>query len=67
MKSQTVEAARKWIKDARRVVALTGAGRDTLRRANQAGEEAERRFLSPLDPGEQELFKKVLRALLSGP
>ena len=48
------------------VVALTGTGGDTLRRANQAGEEAERRFLSPLDAGEQELFKKVLRALLSG-
>ena len=48
------------------VVALTGAGRDTLRRANQAGAEAERRFLSPLAPGEQETFKKALRALLSG-
>ena len=47
------------------VVALTGAGRDTLRRANQAGAEAERRFLGPLDAGEQETFKKALRALLS--
>jgi len=48
------------------VVALTGTGRDALRRANQAGQEAERRFLSPLAPGEQEMFKKALRALLSG-
>lgn len=48
------------------VVALTGTGRDTLRRANQARQEAERRFLSPLGPGEQELFKQALRALLSG-
>ena len=48
------------------VVALTGAGRDTLRRANQAGAEAERRFLSPLGAGEQETFRKALRALLSG-
>jgi DNA-binding MarR family transcriptional regulator len=48
------------------VVGLTGAGRDTLRRANQAGQEAERRFLSPLPAGEQELFKNALRALLSG-
>ena len=48
------------------VVALTGSGRDTLGRANKAGAEAERRFLSPLAPGEQETFKKALRALLSG-
>ena len=48
------------------VVALTGSGRDTLGRANKAGAEAEWRFLSPLAPGEQETFKKALRALLSG-
>ena len=48
------------------VVVLTEAGRDTLRRANLAGQEAERRFLSPLAPGEQELFRTALRVLLSG-
>jgi DNA-binding MarR family transcriptional regulator len=48
------------------VVELTGTGRDTLRRANQAGEEAERLFLGPLSGEEAELFKKALRTLIFG-
>ncbi|MGH3158256.1 MAG: MarR family winged helix-turn-helix transcriptional regulator [Streptosporangiaceae bacterium] len=48
------------------VVELTGAGRDAVGRANQAADEAERIFLSPLPADERERFMVALRALLSG-
>jgi DNA-binding MarR family transcriptional regulator len=46
------------------VVELTGAGRDILRRANQAAGEAERIFLSPLPADERDRFIAALRVLL---
>lgn len=46
------------------VVELTDAGQDITRQATQAGEQAERTFLSPLSASEAEQFKKTLRALL---
>jgi DNA-binding MarR family transcriptional regulator len=49
------------------VVELTAPGRDTLRDATRAGDDAERRFLAPLtEPAAQQL-KDALRALLSQP
>ena len=47
------------------VVELTGAGRETLRLANEAAGEAEQVFLSPLSPEERDQFITALRALLS--
>jgi DNA-binding MarR family transcriptional regulator len=45
------------------VVELTAAGRDTLRRATKAGDDAERRFLAPLtEPAAQQL-KDALQTL----
>ena len=45
------------------VVELTAAGRDTLRRATKAGDDAERRFLAPLtEPAAQQL-KDALHTL----
>jgi DNA-binding MarR family transcriptional regulator len=49
----------------RNVVELTGAGRDTLRRATGAAEQAERAFLGPLSEDEARQFRKALRALLA--
>ena len=51
----------------RNVVELTDLGQDITRQAAQAGEQAERMFLSPLSAGEAEQFKKTLRALLCNP
>jgi DNA-binding MarR family transcriptional regulator len=48
----------------RNVVELTDAGQDITRRAAQAGEQAERAFLSPLSADEAQQLKKALRALL---
>jgi len=48
------------------VVELTDVGRDTLRRASRAGEEAEQLFLSPLSADETERFREALHSLLSG-
>lgn len=49
------------------VVELTAPGRDTLRDATRAGDDAERRFLAPLtEPAAQQL-KEALRTLLSQP
>jgi DNA-binding MarR family transcriptional regulator len=49
------------------VVELTAPGRDTLRDATQAGDDAERRFLAPLtEPAAQQL-KDALRAVLTQP
>ena len=45
------------------VVALTETGRDTLRRASQAGDEAERRFLATLSAGEAAGLRQALRAV----
>jgi DNA-binding MarR family transcriptional regulator len=49
------------------VVELTGAGRDTLHRATEAAERAERAFLGPLSEDEARQFRKALRALLAEP
>ena len=46
------------------IVELTGAGRDTLRRAGQAAAGAERRFLTPLATPEAERLKNALLALI---
>lgn len=48
------------------VVELTDAGRDTVRQASGAAALAEEAFLRPLSPGEAELFRKFLRALVDG-
>jgi DNA-binding MarR family transcriptional regulator len=45
------------------VVALTEAGRTTLRHASRAGDEAERRFLSALPGDEAAQIKVALRAI----
>ncbi|MGH6654295.1 MAG: MarR family winged helix-turn-helix transcriptional regulator [Actinocrinis sp.] len=48
----------------RNVVALTAHGRDTVKKATRASEEAEREFLKPLGQGAGPQFKAVLRALI---
>jgi DNA-binding MarR family transcriptional regulator len=45
------------------VVTLTEAGRATVRKASSAGEQAERRFLSPLSDDETARLKEALRAV----
>jgi DNA-binding MarR family transcriptional regulator len=52
-------------KDRRKnVVELTAPGRDTLRDATQAGDDAERRFLTPLtEPAAQQLKDALLKLL----
>jgi DNA-binding MarR family transcriptional regulator len=52
-------------KDRRKnVVELTAPGRDTLRDATQAGDDAERRFLAPLtEPAAQQLKDALLKLL----
>ena len=47
------------------LVELTGAGHDTRRRATQASEDAERRFLAALDGDDAKRLKQALRALIS--
>jgi len=49
------------------VVELTAAGRDTLRDATQAGDDAERRFLAPLTKPAAQQLKDALRTLLTQP
>jgi DNA-binding MarR family transcriptional regulator len=49
----------------RNVVALTAAGHDTLRRAVQASDEAERRFLAPLARPAAEQLKRALQNVLA--
>lgn len=52
-------------KDRRRnVVVLTKAGRDTLRDASQASDEAERRFLAPLAESAAQQLKRSLRKVI---
>lgn len=46
------------------VVELTVVGRDTLDRATEAGEDAERRFLAPLSGPAARQLKDALRALI---
>jgi DNA-binding MarR family transcriptional regulator len=46
------------------VVELTAVGRDTLERATEAGEDAERRFLAPLGGPAARQLKDALRALI---
>jgi DNA-binding MarR family transcriptional regulator len=47
------------------LVELTGTGHDTRRRASQASEDAERRFLAALDGDDAKRLKQALRALIS--
>jgi DNA-binding MarR family transcriptional regulator len=49
----------------RNVVELTAAGRDTLRDATRASDEAERRFLAPLSQPAAERFREALQQLLA--
>jgi DNA-binding MarR family transcriptional regulator len=49
----------------RNVVELTEDGRDTLRRATEAGDDAERRFLASLTPTAAGQLRDALRALTS--
>lgn len=49
----------------RNVVALTDAGRDTLRRATEASNKAEQRFLAPLTRAAGENLKQSLARLIA--
>jgi DNA-binding MarR family transcriptional regulator len=51
----------------KKVVELTARGQDTRRRATQASEDAERRFLAALDDDDAKRLKEALRALIGGP
>jgi hypothetical protein len=48
-------------------VELNARGQDTHRRATQASEDAERRFLAALDDDDAKRLKEALRALIGGP
>ena len=48
----------------RNVVALTADGRDVLRRATKASDEAERRFLAPLSRTAAEQLRRALRQVV---
>ncbi|MER5650158.1 MarR family transcriptional regulator [Streptosporangium sp. NPDC002524] len=47
----------------RNVVELTEHGKDTVRRATQASDEAERSLLSPLSPPDQKRFRDALQLI----
>ena len=49
----------------RNVVDLTDHGRDTLRRATQASDEAERALLVPLSPQDQQRLRDALRLIVA--
>lgn len=51
----------------RNVVELTDAGRDTLRRATEAGDKAERAFLAPLSPQAAQQLRNSLHTLVTHP
>ena len=51
----------------RNTVQLTPVGQDCLRRAEQAREEMERRFLAPLAPADAEQLVRALRTLVAAP
>jgi len=58
-------AVRAHAEDRRRnLIELTEAGRDTLRRADDASRDAERRFLAPLSARDAGQLKAVLLALI---
>lgn len=50
----------------RNVVALTDAGRATLREATAASDAAEARLLAVLDDGDEERFRELLRRVVAG-
>jgi DNA-binding MarR family transcriptional regulator len=50
----------------RNVVELTSAGRDTLKRAARAGDEAEARFLAPLSARAAGQLRDALRTIVTG-
>ena len=47
----------------KRVVVLTDAGREMLRRAREVAERSVDATLAPLDPGERETLRRLLRKL----
>ena len=51
----------------RNVVELTDAGRDTLRRAAKANDDAEREFLTPLSAQAAQQLRDSLQALVIRP
>ncbi len=51
----------------RNVVELTDTGRETLRRATEASDEAERAFLAPLTPQAAQQLRTSLRTLVTHP
>jgi DNA-binding MarR family transcriptional regulator len=51
----------------RNVVELTNAGKDTLRRAIKASDDAERRFLAPLSPQAAEQLRISLQTIVIHP
>jgi DNA-binding MarR family transcriptional regulator len=51
----------------RNTVQLTPTGQDCLRRAEQAREEMERRFLAPLAPSDAEQLVRALQTLVAAP
>ena len=51
----------------RNVVELTDAGKDTLRRAAKASDDAERQFLAPLSAQAAEQLRESLQALVFHP
>ncbi len=51
----------------RNVVELTDAGQDTLRRATEASDEAEREFLEPLTPQAAQQLRKSLQRIVVHP
>lgn len=50
----------------RNVVELTGAGRDTVRRAAAASERAEAALMAPLSEQEGEALRRALQAIVTG-
>lgn len=51
----------------RNMVELTDAGRHTLRRATKASDDAEREFLTGLNPQAAQQLRNSLRAIVVGP
>jgi len=49
----------------RNVVELTDAGHDTLRRATEASDDAERAFLAPLSPQAAQQLRNSLQAIVT--
>lgn len=51
----------------RNVVELTDAGRDTLRRATKASDDAEHAFLAPLGPQAAQHLRNSLQSIVNHP